>query len=280
MMDYYELDNLINNFIEEFKNIRFEKTGETHVNNFNTYNFNTTTFNYIDTSFNLLNPQSIVYNIPNIDREENEKTKENTEEQDGNHPIIFLLASSVLTFGTTYLIATDEYTKVTNKFKILDQIIDKLTYTTKHTSLESNTSTIKINYQYLKNSIMKQFSPKYYSKLGLLGSSFLTLTYFYPFGTFALFPGIIALTGFGCYWLWNHLTCDEYTNIQNLHYTILQNLYLFKQQICFSTSHPYNNSITQDIVSYDSPSKYPIKYILPYPSQHYHIQPSAPLNIP
>src|SRR3989338_1663783 len=287
MLNYYELDKLIDDFMKELENIRFEKTEEMNHGS----NSNKTTFNYIDNSWNIFN-RSILYDTPKKhgEKEDGEKEdgeNENSKSQEGNHPIIFLMTSSALSLGATYLIATDEYRNVRNKFKILDEIMNKITDKTKNTTIEYHTYNIKINYENLKNSIIKQISPKYYSKLGIIGSSFVTLTYFYPFGTLALFPGIIALTGFGCYWLWNHLTCDEYTNIQSSHHKIFQNLNALKQETYFSISHQYqydpsihtSNDTANDIFPLNCSSKYSIKYILSDPSIYSNIQQSAPLHI-
>lgn len=247
--NYIEINNLINELSSEVNKISFEKQEKYDLNQ--SSNLNNTrapiNYHYVDNSwnsfydnrnysqnYNQANPQK-----SNKDDDEEEKKKE------GNHPLVFLIAAGALSFGATYLIATDDYRKIKNRFSELDRLVNKISDKTKNTLIEDKYINLKDSYDKFKESLFSKYSPSFYSKLGIIGSSLVTLTYFFPFGTIALFPGIIGLTGFGCYWLWNYLTNDDYEKIVTNHKNLLKSLEDFRNELnkVYSNSIPVNYEV-------------------------------------
>ena len=260
MINYTQLKKLINELDREINNISIEasndKTQPIDTNNNpnnnpnNNYNYNFPNYNY----------NNINNNIDNRNR--TTKKKKDDEKEEGYHPIIFLIATSTLAFGATYLIATDDYRKINKKFTDLDEIMNKINDKTKNTVLENKHLRIKESYEKLKSKLINEKSIGFYSKLGLIGSGLISLTYFFPFGTIALIPGIIGLTGFGCYWLWNYLNLDEYNEILKMKNDLIYNIDEYKEEVELNqlqNSSPNNNQYNnqQNNQQYDWNVSYP-----------------------
>ena len=171
-----------------------------------TYVDNKQTNNIITTSTN--NDNKDTKRTKEEEEEEQEKKKQEEKSQVGNHPILFLFGTSVLAFSSTYLIATDGYIMMTKRLNSIDRLIEIMDDKFRETIYDNYFREIKKNYNYLKEQIIAYYKPTYHSKLGLIGSGLLGLTYLWPFGHLALTGSIFGLTGFGCYWLWHKLT-DE-----------------------------------------------------------------------
>jgi len=208
--------NHIKNFENEFKQVVISKEGESFNYSEISRHASGNTYNYYNNGWYWPTVNSATYVNKNKDEEEKEK-KDDT----GNHPIIFLVSASVLAFSATYAIATDGYLQVSKKFKKMDEIIELMDDDYRGTKYDQSYIKLKKNYALLKDKIIQYYKPAYHSKLGLFGSGLLGITYFWPFGYFALAGSIVGLTGFGCYWLWHKLTdgdekCSIIENIKNI----------------------------------------------------------------
>lgn len=217
MFNQSEVAILVEEFLTSLNEISFEKSSLSQ-NLSSTSTLSSTSLvvpsvvnnnNYVDNSWNTYSTHTVNSNTSNCKDNEKEEDKK----KEGNRPIMFLLGASALAFGATYLIATDDYMITSTKFKNLDDKLNKLVDKTKNTSMETQVKNIVENYNTFKNKLFLKYSTNFYSKLGLIGSTLVSLTYFFPFGTIALIPGILGLTGFGCYWLWKSLTKEDYNKI-------------------------------------------------------------------
>lgn len=243
--NYNEVKDLIENFNNLFNNIKFEycNTNNNHKSNGNTYN-------YVDNSWNSFYTTNNYYTS---------SKKKDEDKDEGNHPIVFLLTAGTLAIGATYLIATDEYLIIKKKFSKLDELLDEIEDKTKNTVMEGRHKELKKYYDNFKEKLLSKHSSSYYSKLGLIGSSLVTLTYFFPFGLLALYPGIIGMTGFSCYWLWNFLTNNDLMDLINERNKILLHINNYNSDLNFLFSTFDTNNWTQCTINpeYQSQSVYP-----------------------
>lgn len=234
------------------------------------------THNYTDNSWNTYNTSKTI--ICNNDQSNNGGTKkdgEGKEKEDtsGNSPITFLIGAGLLAVGTTYLIATDDYTVISKKFNKLDDKINQLVDKTKNTVHEEIVTTFKTDYENFKSKMLDTKLQNYYTKWGLIGSGLVGMTYFFPFGTIALVPSLVGLTGFTCYWLWNYLTKDEKDDIMSEYETLKNKTNELKNKIYLFSQNPFESqnmcdSMYQKYTTHNEQHAYPGAYTQ---------QPSAPV---
>lgn len=228
-----EVNKLISNLLEELRKITFEKRSADFFESPKSSIGYIPVHNYVDNSWTSYYDNRTYNNTDTLRCRTNSSKEKDDKENDetGNHPIVFLMAAGALSFGAVYLFANDNYRKVCNKFAETDKMIEKIKDKTKNTPMESKCNELANMYKDFKDSMFSKYKSTYYSKWGFICSLLLCLTYFYPFGVPALFPGILGLTGFGCYWFWNYLTNDDYDNVTSKYNILTSHLHDYKNEL-------------------------------------------------